>query len=303
MRQGNQNDEVDIFRYVTEGTFDSYLYQMLENKQRFISQVFTSKSPARVMAEIDETALSYAEIKALATGNPLIIERCNLETEVSKLNMLKSSHLSQRYELEDRMIKFYPQETKQFVERIAGYKADIEVVKQHTPADKEQFPPMVIHGVTYTEKVEAGKAIIEACKQMTTPDPISIGLYRGFQMELSFETYSKEYRITLKNILSHMISLSSDIHGNITRLDNVLEGFEPKLQICEEQLSNTLTQIETAKIEMEKPFSKEQELQDKTTRLAELTVQLKLDEKDRELLDGEPDESDKLLPKAVGYER
>jgi len=303
VRRGNKNPEVDIYRYVTEGTFDAYLYQMIENKQKFISQVFTSKSPARVMQEIDDSALSYAEIKALATGNPLIIERCNLEAEVNKLNMLKGSHLSQRYDLEDKVIKHYPAEITRLEERVAGYKADIERLTGNTPADKDAFPPMRIGETVYTDKKDAGNAIIEACKAMTSPDPVPIGVYRGFEMELSFDSFSKEYRVTLKGQLSHKVSLGSDIHGNITRIDNVLEGIEPNQKGCEEQLAAVRTQLETAKIEAEAPFSREQELQEKTARLAELTIALKLDEKDREILDGAPDEGDKPPVKNKGYER
>ena len=238
IRQGNQNPEVQIYRYVTEGTFDSYLYQMVENKQRFISQVFTSKSPARVMQEIDDAVLSYNEIKALATGNPMIIEHANLETEVNKLKMLNASHLSQRYELEDKILKYYPQEISRLNERISGYTADIARREGNAPAKKEDFPPMQIHGTVYTEKAEAGKALIEACKQLTNSDPVSIGSYRGFEMQLFYEAFSKEYRVALKGALTHTASLGTDIHGNITRLDNALNGLETRLQEHRDRLKH-----------------------------------------------------------------
>ena len=304
IRQGNQNPEVQIYRYVTEGTFDSYLYQMVENKQRFISQVFTSKSPARVMQEIDDAVLSYNEIKALATGNPMIIEHANLETEVNKLKMLNASHLSQRYELEDKILKYYPQEISRLNERISGYTADIARREENTPAKKEDFPPMQIHGTVYTEKAEAGKALIEACKQLTNSDPVSIGSYRGFEMQLFYEAFSKEYRVALKGALTHTASLGTDIHGNITRLDNALNGLETRLQEHRDRLENTTAQMEAAKADAAKPFQREQELQEKSKRLAELTKLLKMDEKDRELLDSAPDEGDEQPErKVVGLER
>ena len=304
IRQGNQNPEVQIYRYVTEGTFDSYLYQMVENKQRFISQVFTSKSPARVMQEIDDAVLSYNEIKALATGNPMIIEHANLETEVNKLKMLNASHLSQRYELEDKILKYYPQEISRLNERISGYTADIAQRGENTPAKKEDFPPMQIHGTVYTEKAEAGKALIEACKQLTNSDPVSIGSYRGFEMQLFYEAFSKEYRVALKGTLTHTASLGTDIHGNITRLDNALNGLETRLQEHRDRLENTTAQMEAAKADAAKPFPREQELQEKSKRLAELTKLLKMDEKDRELLDSAPDEGDEQPErKVVGLER
>lgn len=304
IRQGNQNPEVQIYRYVTEGTFDSYLYQMVENKQRFISQVFTSKSPARVMQEIDDAVLSYNEIKALATGNPMIIEHANLETEVNKLKMLNASHLSQRYELEDKILKYYPQEISRLNERISGYTADIARREGNTPAKKEDFPPMQIHGTVYTEKAEAGKALIEACKQLTNSDPVSIGSYRGFEMQLFYEAFSKEYRVALKGALTHTASLGTDIHGNITRLDNALNGLETRLQEHRDRLENTTAQMEAAKADAAKPFPREQEVQEKSKRLAELTKLLKMDEKDRELLDSAPDEGDEQPErKVVGLER
>ena len=302
IRQGNQNPEVQIYRYVTEGTFDSYLYQMVENKQRFISQVFTSKAPARVMQEIDDVVLSYNEIKALATGNPQIIERANLETEVNKLKMLRASFLSQKYELEDKVLKYYPQQIQQYEERIAGTTADIARRDQNTPA--EGFPPMCVKEITYTEKAQAGKALLDACSQMESTEPVSVGSYRGFEMELSYEVFSKEYQVSLKGVLSHRVSLGTDVFGNITRMDNALNGLEQFLESYRGALERTKEQMETAKTEAEKPFPRERELRKKSQRLAELTKLLKLDEKDRELLDSAPDEGEEApTRKVVGRER
>ena len=302
IRQGNQNPEVQIYRYVTEGTFDSYLYQMVENKQRFISQVFTSKAPARVMQEIDDVVLSYNEIKALATGNPQIIERANLETEVNKLKMLRASFLSQRYELEDKVLQYYPKEIQQYEERIAGYTADIARRDKNTQGDG--FPPMNVKGMTYTEKAQAGQALLDACSQMESTEPVSIGSYRGFGMELSYEAFSKEYQVSLKGELSHRVSLGTDVFGNITRLDNALNGLEQRLESNREALERTKEQMVVAQAESEKPFPREQELREKSQRLAELTKLLKLDEKDRELLDSAPEEGE-VAPtrKVVGRDR
>lgn len=302
IRQGNQNPEVQIYRYVTEGTFDSYLYQMVENKQRFISQVFTSKAPARVMQEIDDAVLSYNEIKALATGNPQIIERANLETEVNKLKMLRASFLSQRYELEDKVLKYYPQQIQQYEERIAGTTADIARRDKNTPA--EGFPPMNVKGIAYTEKAQAGQALLDACSQMESVGPVPLGSYRGFGMELAYEAFSREYQVSLKGALSHRVSLGTDVFGNITRLDNALNGLEQRLESNREALERTKEQMAVAKTEAEKPFPREGELREKSQRLAELTKLLKLDEKDRELLDSVPDEGEEApARKVVGRER
>ncbi len=302
IRQGNQNPEVQIYRYVTEGTFDSYLYQMVENKQRFISQVFTSKAPARVMQEIDDVVLSYNEIKALATGNPQIIERANLETEVNKLKMLRASFLSQRYELEDKVLKYYPKEIQQYEERIARTTADIARRDKNTPA--EGFPPMNVKGIAYTEKAQAGQALLDACSQIESTELVSVGFYRGFGMELSYEAFSKEYQVSLKGALSHRVSLGTDVFGNITRLDNALNGLEQRLESNREALERTKEQMVVAQAESEKPFPREQELREKSQRLAELTKLLKLDEKDRELLDSVPDEGEEApARKVVGRER
>ena len=217
VRQGNRNDEVHIYRYVTENTFDAYLYQILENKQRFISQIMTSKSPVRSAEDIDETALSYAEVKALATGNPFIKEKMDLDIQVSRLKLLKASHLSQRYALEDRLYKYFPQQIKSTEERIVGYEKDMAVYEQYSEQsgenDEKKFPGMTILDVTYTEKAKAGTAILEACKQMKSPEPQEMGSYMGFPMMLSFDSFGKDYQIILRGAISHTATLGSDIHG------------------------------------------------------------------------------------------
>jgi N12 class adenine-specific DNA methylase len=290
-RRGNLNPEVEVSRYVTEGTFDAYLYQMIENKQRFISQVITSKSPARVMQEIDEIVFNYAEIKALATGDPRIMEHCNLSAEVSKLKMLKSHHLSQRYELEDRIIKKYPAEIATLNEVIAGYTADAATVAANTPADKDDFT-MTVRGEVCHEKKRAGTALLEACKTMTSPDPVPLGTYRGFEMELSYYTGTQEFALSLKGSLHHRVFLGQDIHGNITRIDNKLDGMADNLTRTEGELKTVMTQMETAREQSTLPFSREQELTEKSERLAKLTTELKLTEKDREILNEAPDEGE-----------
>jgi N12 class adenine-specific DNA methylase len=311
VRQGNQNDEVHIFRYVTENTFDAYLYQILENKQRFISQIMTSKSPVRSAEDIDETALSYAEVKALATGNPYIREKMDLDIQVSKLKLLKANHLSQRYALEDRLLKHYPQQIKSTEERIAGYEKDLALYEHHSASksvedgtEDSKFPGMTVKGVLYTEKAKAGAAILEACKQMTSPEPQEFGSYMGFSMLFSFDSFNKQYQITLRGALSHTATLGTDIHGNITRLNNALAEIPKKLEYCREQLKTLRQQMETAKEQIDIPFEKEQELQTKSARLAELNILLNMDKHENEVFDGEPDE-DMNIPekKNMGYER
>jgi len=309
VRQGNKNDEVHIYRYVTENTFDAYLYQILENKQKFISQVMTSKSCVRSAEDIDDVALSYAEVKALATGNPFIREKMDLDIQVSKLKLLKANHLSQRYELEDSLIKYYPQQIKYDEERIAGFEKDFALYEQQSieVADdgkkEENKFAMVVKGVAYTEKAAAGAAILEACKLMTSPDPQELGSYMGFPMMFSFNTFGKEYQVTLQGALGHSAALGADVHGNITRLNNVLAEIPKKLEYCCEQLKTLQHQVETAKEQIEVPFAKEQELQEKSARLNELNVLLNMDKRENEMIDAEPDEDTKSEKKAVGYER
>lgn len=284
VRQGNTNDEVDIYRYVTEGTFDSYLYQLVENKQKFISQIMTSKTPVRVAEDIDETVLSYAEIKALATGNPLIIEKSNLDLEVSKLKTLRSSFMSQRYELEDMIIKKYPNDIKRYEERISGYEADISTYKSELPTDEEQFPAMTINNTSYSDKKKAGTELIQACYKVKSSDKVVVGDYCGFQMEISFDSFEQEYQLTLKNELSHNVTLGSDSIGNITRIDNALKSLSEKKNACVEMLENTKNQLDNAKGEVTKPFQHEDELNNKVRRLNEVNSLLGMDENDHELL-------------------
>ncbi len=311
VRQGNKNGEVHIFRYVTENTFDAYLYQILENKQRFISQIMTSKSPVRSAEDIDETALSYAEVKALATGNPYIKEKMDLDIQVSKLKLLKANHLSQKYALEDRLLKYYPQQIKSTEERIAGYEKDLALYERYRigesmadGAEDSKFAGMTVKGIAYTEKTKAGAAILEACKLMTTPEPQEMGSYMGFPMLFSFDSFNKQYQITLRGAMSHTVSLGTDIHGNITRLNNALAEIPKKLEYCQEQLKTLKQQMETAKEQVDVPFEKEQELQTKSARLAELNILLNMDKQENEMVDGEPDEDTEIPEKkAVGVER
>ena len=287
IRQGNENPEVDIYTYVTENTFDSYLYQLVEGKQKFIGQIMTSKSPVRSAEDIDETALSYAEIKALCAGNPHIKEKMDLDIDVSRLKLLKANHLSQRYALEDQIIKEFPQKIKSLEQRIEGYKADMAQLAQNTLPNEDGLSPMIMAGGTVTDKKAAGESIIGLCKSMTNPDPIHIGEYRGFDMELFFDSFSREYKITLKHELRHTVTLGTDIFGNIQRLDNALNSFQEKLTACEAQLENTKVQLENAKLEVQKPFPQEDELKTKTARLNELNAMLNLDKRENEIVDGE----------------
>lgn len=302
VRQGNLNPEVEIFRYVTEGTFDSYLYQLVENKQKFIAQIMTSKTPLRAAEDVDETALSYSEIKALASGNPLIIEKCNLDMEVGKLNMLKANHLSQKYALEELVIRKYPESIKLLTERLAGYEQDIQLVAQH-PKVADMFPSMEILGTLYTEKENAGKAIIDACTKMTGSDVVFLGKYRGFSMTLFYDGPSNEYRLTLKGTLSHTAVLGADVFGNLTRIDNVLDGLAGKRDSVQAELENIQVQLENAKSEMEAPFAREAELTEKNTRLKELNILLNMDQKDCSLVDTEPDETEEKPVRVKAYER
>ena len=290
IRQGNENPEVDIYSYVTEGTFDAYLYQLVESKQKFISQIMTSKSPVRSAEDVDEQALSYAEIKALASGNPMIKEKMDLDIEVSKLKLLKSNHLSQRYALEDAISKTFPKNIAEAQERISGYEADIAAVKENTHPNADGFSPLVLMGVPHTDKKEAGAALLTMCQTMLSPEATQIGSYRGLTLELAFDTFAREYRLTMIGQLRHTVTLGTDVFGNLQRMDNALEGLPIKEQTCREQLSNLQTQLETAKVEVQKPFPREAELNTKTARLEELNSLLNLDHKEPEIVDAEPDE-------------
>ena len=304
VRQGNENPQVDIYRYVTEQTFDAYLYQLVEGKQKFASQIMTSKSPVRSAEDIDETALSYAEIKMLATGNPYIKEKMDLDIQVQKLKMLKSNFLSEKYGLEDKVIKFYPQQIAYLKSRVEGLTKDVETAKSHPKPIDEQPLGMMVSGVSYSEKVEAGQAIINACKSMNSPDAIPLGEYRGFQMELYFDTVQRNYVVKLKGETSRDVPLGDDSHGNIVRIDNGIERFEEALADTKNSLENTEKQFETAKQEIEKPFAKEEELRAKTARLDELNILLNMDKKENEIVGGEPDEGEAVGGrKEKSYER
>ena len=304
VRQGNENPQVDIYRYVTEQTFDAYLYQLVEGKQKFASQIMTSKSPVRSAEDIDETALSYAEIKMLATGNPYIKEKMDLDIQVQKLKMLKSNFLSEKYGLEDKVIKFYPQQIAYLKSRVEGLTKDVKTAKLHPKPIDEQPLGMTVSGVSYSEKAEAGQAIINACKSMNSPDAIPLGEYRGFQMELYFDTVQRNYVVKLKGETSRDVPLGDDSHGNIVRIDNGIERFEETLADTKNSLENTEKQFETAKQEIEKPFAKEEELKAKTARLDELNILLNMDKKENEIVGGEPDQGEAVGGrKEKSYER
>ena len=283
IRQGNENAEVDIYSYVTEGTFDAYLYQLVERKQKFIAQIMTSKSPVRSAEDVDEQALSYAEIKALASGNPLIKEKMDLDIEVTKLKLLKSSHLSQRYALEDAISKTFPKSLAETQERLAGYGADIAAVKEHTAPNADGFSPMTLAGKVYTEKKAAGAELLAMCQNMLTPEPTQVGSYRGLTLELSFDSFSQEYRLTMIGQLRHVVTLGTDVFGNIQRMDNLLESLPLKEQACREKLSELHNQLETARVEVLKPFPREEELQAKLARLEELNALLNMAKREPEI--------------------
>lgn len=296
IRQGNTNEKVHIYRYVTKGTFDTYMWQTVEQKQKFISQIFTSKSPVRVADDIDPTALSFAEIKALSTGNPHIKEKMELDMEVSKLKLIKSSFMSQIYDLEDKVVKFYPKQIAEIAARIKSLEKDIETVKQY-PKAEDKFNTMTIDGFGYFEKEKAGNALIERCKKMTSEEPVNIGDYRGFSMELSFDSFQKLFYVTLVGSLSYKVELGTDVFGNIQRIDNAIDGLEKRLEISKEELANTNTQFETAKAEAKRPFPQEAELQEKTKRLAAVEVLLKMDKKDDNVIDTEISDDDAPIKK------
>ena len=278
---------MDIYTYVTENTFDSYLYQLVEGKQKFIGQIMTSKSPVRSAEDIDETALSYAEIKALCAGNPHIKEKMDLDIDVQRLKLLKANHLSQRYTLEDQIIKEFPRQIAIHEQLIEGYTADMSRLKENTHPNEDGFSPMEVEGVVYTDKKAAGSAILAACKAMTSSAPVPLGQYRGFSMELSFDSISREFKITLIGTLRHTANLGTDIFGNILRLDNLLGGMEERQIFYREQLENVKVQLDNAKQEVEKPFSQEDELKTKSARLDKLNILLNMDKRENEIVDGD----------------
>lgn len=304
VRQGNENLKVGLYRYVTEGTFDAYCWQLVEGKQKFASQIMTSKSPVRSCEDVDATALSYAEIKMLAADNPHIKEKMDLDIQVQKLRLLKSNYLSEKYELEDKIIKYYPTTIARTKETIAGLEKDISLAKEHPKPLDDTFVGIEVKGVSYSEKAEGGQKIIDACKEMTSPDPIPLGKYRGFDLELSFDTFEKAYQVKIKGSLSRSVSLGTDAIGNITRIDNAIEKIPERLEAKSRELSTLEQQFVTAKAEVEKPFDKEEELTEKTNRLNVLNGLLNVDKRENELVDGAPDEGDSVpVSKERAYER
>lgn len=275
IRQGNMNPEVHIYRYVTEGTFDSYLWQTVENKQKFISQIMTSKSPVRSCEDVDETALSYAEIKALCAGNPMIKEKMDLDIDVARLKLLKASHQSQQYKLEDNLLKHFPEQIEANKGYIAGFEADMATLAAH-PLPQEEFIGMTVKGDALTDKDNAGAAILEACKEVKDDKPVEIGTYRGFTMSISLENFNRDYVLTLKEEMSHKATLGKDARSNLTRIDNALAQMPERLQSVQTRLDNLYNQVEAAKAELGKPFPQEAELQKKSARLSELDAQLNM---------------------------
>ena len=292
IRQGNENPKVDIYTYVTENTFDSYLYQLVEGKQKFIGQIMTSKSPVRSAEDIDETALSYAEIKALCSGNPHIKEKMDLDIEVQKLKLLRSNHMSQRYALEDQLIRKFPKEIASMHQWIDGLEADMALLKDKTQPNADGFCPMVIGGQTYTEKKAAGTALLETCNALTSTDPVPLGSYRGLKLTLCFDSFEKLFKISMQGTLTYKVGLGTDVFGNIQRMDNLLESMPTRQQDYKEKLKNLEIQVEIAKQEVEKPFPREEELKAKSARLDQLNILLNMDKRENEIVDGVQDEGE-----------
>lgn len=290
IRQGNINNEIEVYTYVTEGTFDAYLYQLVENKQKFISQIMTSKIPVRVAEDVDEKALSYGEIKALATGNPDILEKTELDTTVAKLKLLKQNFMGEIYDLQDRIAKHYPKEIKRLEDKITAIKKDVENLKKNTKLNNENFSPMIINGVTYTEKAKAGQAILDMCANKKNADLEHIGNYRGFNLELEYYSGNKEFVIIIKNEYQYYTALGNDVYGNIQRIDNCLDKIVEELDSTKAQLENEKLQLKNAEIEAQKEFPQELELQEKQKRLDELNIKLNLNEKDKEFFDDDIEE-------------
>ena len=291
-RQGNMFPEVEVYRYVTEQTFDAYLYQLVESKQKFISQIMTSKSPVRSAEDVDEVALSFAEVKMLATGDERFKEKMDLDIQVSKLRVLKQSYLSEHYDLEDRILQQFPKLIKEYEERITGYEADTALAEQHKPQGEDKFCPMTLQGVTYTEKADAGEMLLAVCKENTLANPVEIGSYRGFRMEVYYDTLNTHYCLNLCGKAKHKVELGSDALGNLTRIENELAKIPVKLEVAKTKRTETVEQLQTAKAEVEKPFAFEDELREKTERLNALNIELNLNEKDRSVMDTEPDQSE-----------
>ena len=291
-RQGNMFPEVEVYRYVTEQTFDAYLYQLVESKQKFISQIMTSKSPVRSAEDVDEVALSFAEVKMLATGDARFKEKMDLDIQVSKLRVLKQSYLSEHYDLEDRVLKYYPQTIKEYEERIAGYENDAALTEQHKPQGEDKFCPMTLKGVTYTEKADAGEMLLAICKDYPMSAPTEIGSYRGFRMEIYYDTVNAHYCMNLCGKAKHKVDLGADALGNLTRIENELSKLPARLEAAKTKKAETIAQLETAKEEIKKPFAFEDELKEKTERLNALNIELNLNEKDTSVMDTEPEQAE-----------
>ena len=291
-RQGNMFPEVEVYRYVTEQTFDAYLYQLVESKQKFISQIMTSKSPVRSAEDVDEVALSFAEVKMLATGDARFKEKMDLDIQVSKLRVLKQSYLSEHYDLEDRVLKYYPQTIKEYEERIAGYENDAALAEQHKPQGEDKFCPMTLKGVTYTEKADAGEMLLAICKDYPMSAPTEIGSYRGFQMEIYYDTVNAHYCMNLCGKAKHKVDLGADALGNLNRIENELSKLPARLEAAKTKKAETIAQLETAKEEIKKPFAFEDELKEKAERLNALNIELNLNEKDTSVMDTEPEQTE-----------
>ena len=291
-RQGNMFPEVEVYRYVTEQTFDAYLYQLVESKQKFISQIMTSKSPVRSAEDVDEVALSFAEVKMLATGDARFKEKMDLDIQVSKLRVLKQSYLSEHYDLEDRVLKYYPQTIKEYEERIAGYENDVALAEQHKPQGEDKFCPMTLTGVTYTEKADAGEMLLAICKDYPMSAPTEIGSYRGFRMEIYYDIVNAHYCMNLCGKAKHKVNLGADALGNLTRIENELSKLPARLEAAKTKKAETIVQLETAKEEIKKPFAFEDELKEKTERLNALNIELNLNEKDTSVMDTEPEQTE-----------
>ena len=291
-RQGNMFPEVEVYRYVTEQTFDAYLYQLVESKQKFISQIMTSKSPVRSAEDVDEVALSFAEVKMLATGDARFKEKMDLDIQVSKLRVLKQSYLSEHYDLEDRVLKYYPQTIKEYEERIAGYENDAALAEQHKPQGEDKFCPMTLKGVTYTEKADAGEMLLAICKDYPMSAATEIGSYRGFRIEIYYDTVNAHYCMNLCGKAKHKVDLGSDALGNLTRIENELSKFPARLEATKTKKAETIAQLEIAKEEIKKPFAFEDELKEKTERLNALNIELNLNEKDTSVMDTEPEQAE-----------
>ena len=291
-RQGNMFPEVEVYRYVTEQTFDAYLYQLVESKQKFISQIMTSKSPVRSAEDVDEVALSFAEVKMLATGDARFKEKMDLDIQVSKLRVLKQSYLSEHYDLEDRVLKYYPQTIKEYEERIAGYENDAALAEQHKPQGEDKFCPMTLKGMTYTEKADAGEMLLAICKDYPMSAATEIGSYRGFRIEIYYDTVNAHYCMNLCGKAKHKVDLGADALGNLTRIENELSKLPARLEAAKTKKAETIVQLETAKEEIKKPFAFEDELKEKTERLNALNIELNLNEKDTSVMDTEPEQAE-----------